>query len=126
MRATMTIPAYGRELLLAYGQHYQAAHGVLQHSDVVPPRVLAKQGQGLGREPLLSSVLGVESIEKPGHQRRDLLASLAQRGNSQLDHVESVIQILAELQFGERLLEISIGGGDHAGVDLDLRVAADA
>ena len=48
---------------------------------------------------------------------RDLLAPLAQRRDVDADHAEAVVQVLAELAFGDALFEVGVGGGDHAHVD---------
>src|SRR5205807_7871884 len=47
-------------------------------------------------------------------------------GNADLDHIEAVVEVLAELATVHRLLQMAIRGGDHARVDLDHRVAPDA
>ena len=57
-------------------------------------------------------------------QRRDLLAPLAQRRQPQPDDVEAVEQVLAEAPVGDERLEVGVGGGDDADVDLHrLRLA---
>ena len=57
-------------------------------------------------------------------QRRDLLPPLAQRRHPQADDVEAVEEVLAEAPFGDERLEVGVGGGDDADVDLDrLRLA---
>ena len=57
-------------------------------------------------------------------ERRNLLAALAQRRQPQADDVEAVEEVLAEAPVGDERLEIGVGGGDDADVDLDrLRLA---
>ena len=50
-------------------------------------------------------------------QVRDLLAALAQRRHVDADDAQPVVQILAELAFGDALLEVGVGGGEHPHVD---------
>ena len=50
-------------------------------------------------------------------EQADVVAALAQRRHLDGKNVEPVIEILAEFAFPRRLLEIAIGGGDHANVD---------
>ena len=57
-------------------------------------------------------------------ERRDLLAPLAQRRQLQRHDVQAVEEVLAEPALGDELLEVGVGGGDDADVDLDrLRLA---
>src|SRR6058998_842117 len=65
-------------------------------------------------------------MEEPLHQVRDLLPAFPKRGNHELDHVEAVVKVLAELASNQRLLEVPVRGGDHARVDVDQLVASDA
>ena len=50
-------------------------------------------------------------------QQADVVAALAQRRQLDGKNIEPVIKILAEFAFPRRLLEIPIGGGDHANID---------
>jgi alpha-D-ribose 1-methylphosphonate 5-triphosphate synthase subunit PhnL len=63
--------------------------------------------------------------EKVLRQQRNVLAPLAQRRQLRRDHVEAVVQVLAELAAGDRLLQVAVGGRDDAHVDLARSVAAD-
>ena len=80
----------------------------------------------LGRELLLPPVLGVELVQEPRRQPRDLFPPLPQRGDPDLHHVEPVVEILPELAARHLLLEVPIGGGDHAGVDVEQPMAPHA
>src|SRR5882762_4270997 len=53
----------------------------------------------------------------PG-QRYDVRLPVAQRRHEDGEHVESVVEILAELPLGDGLFEIPVGGADQADVDL--------
>jgi len=50
-------------------------------------------------------------------QRQDIFLATAQGRQVDLNHVEAVIEILAEAAFAELAFEIAVGGGDDAYVD---------
>ena len=54
-----------------------------------------------------------------GRQQRDILGPLVQRRQVNLDHVQAVVQILAELPLLDHLGQRAVGGSDHAHVYLD-------
>ena len=56
-----------------------------------------------------ASVLRVEAPAELLDERGDLLPPLAQRRNPDLDDVEPVVQVLAELVRAHRALEIAVG-----------------
>ena len=56
----------------------------------------------------------------------EVVAPLAQRRHRQRDDVEAEVEILAERALAMACLEIAVGGGDHADVDLDAAPRADA
>src|SRR5208337_2475192 len=47
------------------------------------------------------------------------LPALAQGRQRDVDHVEAVVQVLAELAFPDELVEIGVGGGQNTDVHLD-------
>src|SRR5882672_667747 len=110
---------------LTVGEHHHAPDRVLQLSHVSRPRVVGETRQRVGRELLPAPVLLVEPLEEPRGQDRDLFLALPERGNHDLDHVEPVVEVLAELALDHRLLEVTIGGGDHPSVDVDQFVTTD-
>ena len=60
-------------------------------------------------------------------QLRHVLAAVAQRGHRQVDDVEPVVEVLAEVLRRDPVGEVAVGGGDHAHVDARLRaLGADA
>src|SRR5437667_4733192 len=77
-------------------------------------------------EPLLPPILLVELGQEQRRQPGNLFPPLAQRGHPDLHHVEPVVEIRPELPARHRLLEVPVGGGDHADVDVDHTVAPDA
>ena len=60
------------------------------------------------------------------HQQRDVVAPLAQRRQLDADHVQPVEQVLAEAAVLHLALQVDVGGGDDAHVDLDRLHAAEA
>ena len=66
------------------------------------------------------SILLQEMID----QQRDVFATLAQRRHRDRNHAQAVVQVFAESIFGHLLVEIAVGGRDHAHVDGNLGRAA--
>ena len=60
-----------------------------------------------------------ELLEEVVGQQQDVGLALAQRRHEDREHVQPVVEILAELAGGDRLLEILVGGGDQADVGAD-------
>ena len=58
-------------------------------------------------------------VEEVLDQRGNIFLAVAQRRQRQVDHVEAVVQILAEAPFLHQLLQIGVGGGHDAHVDAD-------
>ena len=66
----------------------------------------------------------LELLQEVLHEQRDVLLPLAQRRQLHRDHVQPVVQVLAELAVCDHPSEVAVGGGDHAHVHLDrVRVA---
>ena len=63
-------------------------------------------------------------FQKVVHQQRDVFPALAQRRHADRNDVQPVIKILAKNVFGNRLVEVAVGGGDHAHIDRDFTGAA--
>ena len=77
-----------------------------------------------GRDGL--AVRGGELLEKVLDQERDVVAPLAQGRELDADDLEAVIEVLAELPFGDGVGQVAMRGRDQADVDLDRLVAAHA
>src|SRR5258705_10845661 len=54
-----------------------------------------------------------------GHQKRDVISSLTQRRQMQLDYIQSVKQISSKSTCGGQFLKITIAGRDLTRVHLD-------
>jgi hypothetical protein len=55
----------------------------------------------------------------------NLLGALAQSGHGDLDHVQPVVEVVAEAASRDRLLEVLIGSGEDPNLDLDGGQSAD-
>src|SRR5258705_8445438 len=60
-----------------------------------------------------------------GHQKRDVISSLTQRRQMELDYIQSVKQISSKSTCGGQFLKITIAGRDHTCVHLDHFGSAD-
>ena len=58
-------------------------------------------------------------------KQRDVLAPPPERRHLDVNHVEAVVQVLAELTAGHQLMQIAVRGGDDAHVDLHRFLAPD-
>ena len=58
-------------------------------------------------------------------ERRNVFLVLAQRRNIDGDHVEAVVEILAERAFFERGAQVAVGGGDQADIHFERFRAAE-
>src|SRR3954466_14966776 len=94
----------------------------------VPRPAIAREGVADRRRHggHLDAAQAREALEEEVGQDGDVLAALAQRRQHQRQHVEAVVQVLAEIALGDHLLEIFLGPGNHAHVDVDRLAAADA
>ena len=111
----------------AVAEHHGALHRVLQLAHVAGPAVGGEGAQGVVGEGVdaLAVLLGVAAEEEEG-QLGDVADALAERGDLQGDHVEAVVEILAEEALGDALAQVAVGGGEDAHVDLEGLVAAHA
>src|SRR5258708_5729504 len=110
----------------AVRQHDGALDHVFQFADVAWPSVIHDGTQGLGRNLARRlAVLGREPGQKVRDQQRDIAGTAAQRWQINGDYVQPVEQVFTEPAFAHQHLQIDIGGGDHADVNLDLLHAAE-
>ena len=89
---------------------------------IEPPEVL---DDGVGQALGFDAQLFRAAREEVPRQQRNVLAPLAQRRHADADHVQAMVEILAEAAFAHARLEVLVGGGDDAHIRLDLLVAAD-
>ena len=108
------------------GEDNAALDGVFQLADVAGPLVVHQQAERFGGElaGLEAVFFGVELEEMRGEQR-DILLAVAQRRQVERDDVEAVEEVFAEAALFDGLLQVDVGGGDDADVDLDFVGAAE-
>ena len=80
-----------------------------------------QRGNGLRRK-ILAGRLQPQKVFGKGN---DVLRTLSQRGNAQLELTEAVKKILAEAAISHRGFEILVGGGDNAYINFDFAMAAE-
>ena len=99
---------------------------VLQLAHVARPVVADEAVERVGRDAALAEVdsayLARKCSTSSGMSRRRSRSG----GRFSGDHVEPVVEVLAELPLAHHGLEVAVGGGQHAHVDADRLVAADA
>ena len=71
------------------------------------------------------AVIGGQLLEEVIREQQDVGLPLAQRRDEDGEDVQPVEQVLAERAGGNRVLEVRVGRGDQAHVDLDRLDAAD-
>src|SRR5690606_31087979 len=69
---------------------------------------------------------GPDSGEQSLGNQHDVVATFAQRRQLQLDHVEAVVEVLAEQALVRQCLEVPVGGGHQPHIDLLRLDRADA
>src|SRR5581483_4702730 len=93
---------------------------VLERPHVPGPLVAADRVERLFRESdqQLASGTRARRAEEMRRELLDVLDALAKRGQSDVDHVEAVVEILAEAPGGDLDLEIAMGCRDDANVEV--------
>ena len=101
----------------AVAQDRRALEDVTQLADVTGPAVLDEALACLARDAggRPGDALG-EIGEEEVAEREDVLGALAQRRKADLEHLEPVVEILAEGAALDRGTQVAVGGGDEAHV----------
>ena len=98
-----------------------------QLTDVARPGVGLEQLEDFGREPLHRFLeRAAQAPEQVVGQRVDVLPALPQGRQVDAQDVDAVVQVFAEAGLTHERLDVAVGGGDDAHVDLDGLVAAQA
>ena len=93
---------------------------VLELAHVARPVIAHQHVDGGRRDPLDVLAVGARGLlEKMIGEQQQIGLPLAQRRNEDREHVEPVVQILAERAVGDRLLEVLVGRGDQPHVRLE-------
>ncbi len=121
---------FGREIggfdVGAGSEDDSAFDHIFELSDVAGPSVLFEDLDGFFFEVQegLSVFLGV-FVEKVLSKQRDIVGAFAQRGDMDLDHVESVVEVFTETALFDFLAEVFVGCGDQADIDRSGECAAE-
>ena len=106
-------------------KHHRALHDVLKLAHVARPLVGEQAPHRLGGDVRdLLAGLTREAPQECLHQLGDVVRALAQRRQRDREHVQSVIEVLAELPARHHLGQVAVGGRHHPHVDADRLVAA--
>ena len=89
--------------------------------------VLLENFHQLGRERAgLTVIFAVVMFEEVSGQAFDVATALAQRRHIKVDHVDTVIEVLAERSVFNFFFQLAVGGADDANFDLLVSLSADA
>jgi len=100
--------------------HYHAMlDGGAEFADIAGPRVGAKQGDGIvGERFHRSAVFRRELLEKAVGEENDIFRSVPERGHFDAHHIETEIEVLAEVSLIDQIAEVFVGGGEDADIDV--------
>src|SRR5690606_17914791 len=105
---------------LAVAEEQAALDDVLELADVAGPGMPEEAlHRAVGHPAHVLLELGAEVAEEVLDQERDVALALAQRRQAHLDHVEPVVEVLAEAALPDLLQQIAVGRRDQPYVDLD-------
>ena len=110
---------------IAFGQDRRALHDVAELTNVPRPEILLEQVDRFlihGADRL--AVALVELRQEVLGQQRDVLPAIAQRRQLDGEHVQPVIQVLAQLARLDRLHRVDVGCGNHPHIHRLLLAAA--
>ncbi len=108
------------------GEDDAALHGVFEFADVAGPLVVEQDAEGLGGEGGgLGGVFGGVDAEEVLGEEGDVFAALAEGWELEGDDVKTIEEVFAEAAVPYGLLEVDVGCGDDADVDLDFGGAAE-
>ncbi len=88
--------------------------------------MLQQRAAGVLGEQLVVGFLRRVLADEAARQRQNVFLALAQRADMQRQHVEAEHQVGAEAALGHLLLQVAVGRGDDAHVQLDLAAPAEA
>src|ERR1043166_3406757 len=96
---------------------------VLQFPDISGPRVALERFQNFRRHREVAPA--AELLDEVADEKRDVLRTLAERRDADLDDIQSMEEVLAELAGLDEIPKILFGRDDDADVDLDRLRGAD-
>ncbi|MNS71991.1 hypothetical protein D3C72_1053870 [compost metagenome] len=99
------------------GQRQRAFQDVLQLAHISREAILGQRVQRRGRQQRGGAAVAAgQPCQDRGGQRRQVLAALAQRRHAQFDHVDAVVQVVAETPVFDQLGQVLVGGRKDAHV----------
>ena len=102
---------------VALRQHHRALDDVLELTDVARPVVGDDLRQRAVAEAFHAlAVLPGKALQEMRGERRHVALPTPQRGQRDVDHVEPIVQILAEFSLRDQLLQVAVRRGDEADV----------
>src|SRR4051812_820597 len=111
----------------AVAHQYRALDRVLELANVAGPVIAGEHVDRRRRDPPdAAGVLARELLEEMVDEQDQVGFSFAQRRDEHREHVEAIVEILAERAGGNRPLEILVGRGDQPDVRLHRLGTADA
>ena len=108
------------------GKNHGAEHGVLELADIAGPGIALEHGARVGVDAVDAlALLGGEAGDEVADELRHVLKPLAQWGHPDGEHVQPVIEILAEAALIDEADQILSGRRDQAEIDLGRVPGAD-
>src|SRR6266478_7291281 len=103
----------------AASEDHSALDEVLQLADIPRPFAVRQRLHcGGGNRIDLLLHLSCALLDEVTNQQGNVLPPLPQRRNTDREHVQAVVQIAAKLALVDHFLQVTVGGGDQAHVDL--------
>lgn len=109
------------------GEDGGAFDGVFEFADIAGPGMGAEGVEGALGDAAGLTGAGMDFVaEEMGDEHGDVVLAFAEGGHGDGDDVEAVEEIFAEAAVADELVEVFVGGGEDADVDVDGEVVADA
>lgn len=101
--------------------------GIFEFADIAGPGMGAEGVEGALGDAAGLTGAGVDFVaEEMGDEHGDVVLAFAEGWHGDGDDVEAVEKVFAEATVADELLEVFVGGGEDADVDVDGEVVADA
>src|SRR5258708_25105544 len=110
----------GRAQDCVEGQNNGTLDEVLQFANVSRPRIADHEGHVLGQDGVDVPIhaLGIFSDEVP-HKKGYVIGAVAERGNSEWENIQTVVQVRPKAAFPDHICQIPVGGGQKPEVHLN-------
>src|SRR5215472_16741390 len=113
--------------LMPVCQHHTTLNHVLQLAHIAWPRVTRKRAQKARRHaPMLFLVSLGKHPQEEFSQQGDIFSPLPKRRKRNSYNGDPEVEILAERAFANHLLQVPIGGADHAYINLARQIRSQA